>query len=370
LPLFGSAFATEEAPAISFVTRAEATMILLTSLGTTVPEPTTAYRYVDVIENAWYTPYLIDAIERGMMDRPSHGLAYPHRPVKRSEFLKMLAVAFNLPTNLSHNYVDVNGDEWYAPYVGNAQRYALFPHISDGKLQPDALMSHDDVTEAIRRVLRQHPTIRRVPIRSYLSTLQDALTPLGQSAFIPVLMPQTTVAGVQAKREPKYVTSMMVKQAMLGVMQNNPISKVTKFELINMVNAERRANGLQSLQENPALSRAAEKHAEDMWKNHYFGHTTLDGNTYVDRISAAGYLIPPAGACECTIPCNCEPFYTMGENIAKGQMTAEQVFDDWMNSPSHRRNILQPEFSEIGIGLFGTIWVQTFGSVGFKSMYL
>ena len=369
LPLLKAA-AVDDAPTISFVTRAEATMILLTSLGVPIPEPTTAYKYADVIENAWYAPYLVAAIERGMIDQPTHGLAYPHRPVTRAEFLKMLTVAFNLSTGLAYDYTDISSEDWYAPYAGNAQRYTLFPNLTEGTLQPNALLTHDEVTEALRRVLRQHPTIRHVPRQSYLSTLQDTLPSLRQSAFAPVLLPQTTVAGVQGKREPQYVTAKMVKQAMLGVMQNNPIAQVTKMELIDMVNAERRANGLQPLQENPLLSRAAEKHAEDMWKQRYFGHTTPDGKTYVDRIESAGYLTPYTGACDCSIPCSCEPYYALGENIAKGQMTIEQVFADWMDSPSHRRNILQPEFTEIGVGLFGTLWVQTFGNVGFKPVYL
>lgn len=58
-------------------------------------------------------------------------------------------------------------------------------------------------------------------------------------------------------------------------------------------------------------------------------------------------------------------FNTAGENIAGGQVTPEQVVEEWMNSPSHRENIMCPDFRKIGVGYttggyYGTVWVQIF----------
>ena len=60
----------------------------------------------------------------------------------------------------------------------------------------------------------------------------------------------------------------------------------------------------------------------------------------------------------------------IGENIAEGQTSVEEVMDTWMHSPGHRRNILDPDFKELGIGLaFGNSaggwrveWAQAFGT--------
>jgi uncharacterized protein YkwD len=56
----------------------------------------------------------------------------------------------------------------------------------------------------------------------------------------------------------------------------------------------------------------------------------------------------------------------VGENLAAGQPTPERAFTDWMNSPSHRDNILDPRFTELGVGVrfggeYGVYWVQEFG---------
>lgn len=59
-------------------------------------------------------------------------------------------------------------------------------------------------------------------------------------------------------------------------------------------------------------------------------------------------------------------YRSSGENIAKGQKTAKEVVEDWMNSPAHRANILRPEFTRICIGIYGygedKYWVQEFFS--------
>ena len=59
--------------------------------------------------------------------------------------------------------------------------------------------------------------------------------------------------------------------------------------------------------------------------------------------------------------CSCKPKYALGENLARGQLTAEEVVKDWMESPGHRRNMLEPKFTELGIGIFRDMWVQNFG---------
>lgn len=114
--------------------------------------------------------------------------------------------------------------------------------------------------------------------------------------------------------------------------------------VIELVNCARGQNGLAPLFSNALLEAAALAHAQDMVTNNYFSHTGLNGSTVGTRVTAVGYI-----------------WVAVGENIAQGQTTDYQVFNDWMNSTGHRANILSPTFVEIGVGRVGNTWVQVFG---------
>lgn len=121
-------------------------------------------------------------------------------------------------------------------------------------------------------------------------------------------------------------------------------------QILDLVNAERKKAGLGSVSQESHLQSAAQKHAEDMSKRNYFEHNTPEGKTPTQQIKDAGY--PLTGK------------WTTGQNIARGQKTAEQVMEDWMNSPGHKKNILNGSFEHLGVGYVssGNYWVQDFGS--------
>lgn len=122
-------------------------------------------------------------------------------------------------------------------------------------------------------------------------------------------------------------------------------------DVIDLVNAERAAQGLHPLSYDQRLAAAARDHSEDMGLQGYFSHTSLDGRTVADRITAAGYS-----------------YNTYGENIAAGYSTPQDVIDGWMSSSGHRANILNSNFCDIGVGYvyltnspYGHYWTQDFG---------
>ncbi|TDE87076.1 hypothetical protein E0686_03210 [Deinococcus sp. S9] len=101
---------------------------------------------------------------------------------------------------------------------------------------------------------------------------------------------------------------------------------------------------------NAQLAQAAQAHATDMATKNYFSHTSLDGRTVAQRITATGYA-----------------WRAIGENIAAGQTTPEQVVAGWLQSEGHCRNIMNPAYQELGVGYaqggsYGTTWVQDFGA--------
>jgi uncharacterized protein YkwD len=118
-----------------------------------------------------------------------------------------------------------------------------------------------------------------------------------------------------------------------------------ELDVVARTNAERAQAGCGALRVDGRLAAAARQHSADMVNRRYFEHDSPDGSTPEDRVAAAGY--PDYG----------------GENIAYGQASAAEVMSDWMGSPDHRRNILDCEFTSIGVGLdpHGMYWTQDFG---------
>ncbi|MHC1725247.1 MAG: CAP domain-containing protein [Syntrophobacteraceae bacterium] len=115
-----------------------------------------------------------------------------------------------------------------------------------------------------------------------------------------------------------------------GVVSNVP---PLDQKIIELVNKERLIEGLKPLHYNSKLSMAARNYAEDMALNNHFGHTRRDGRKFYQMLFETGY---PVSVC--------------GENLAVGFTAPEEVFEGWISSPGHRVNILNPAFTEIGVG--------------------
>lgn len=124
-------------------------------------------------------------------------------------------------------------------------------------------------------------------------------------------------------------------------------------EIIRLTNQQRNLNGLAGLSENKQLNRAAEAKAADMLAFDYWAHYSPQGKSPWNFINDAGYQYTYAG-----------------ENLARDFEDAEGVVTAWMNSPSHRSNMLDENFREIGVavasgklgGREGVLVVQEFGA--------
>lgn len=106
---------------------------------------------------------------------------------------------------------------------------------------------------------------------------------------------------------------------------------------------------VQPLVWNNQLEIASIGHAADMANRNYFSHTSLDGRTMEDRIRAAGYGYKGYKS------------YAVGENIAEGPASIAEVMQGWFHSPGHCKNLMSPQFKEVGVAFNGSYWVQDFG---------
>lgn len=154
------------------------------------------------------------------------------------------------------------------------------------------------------------------------------------------------------------VLSLSFKQ--IGL--NNVLGFATDIsvnKLYELTNSERDKNGLPRLTYNDKLSAAAAAKASDMFANNYWAHYSPIGTTPWDFIVNSGYNYEYAG-----------------ENLAKNFLFSDGVVSAWMDSPTHRDNILKREYSEVGYAIVNgtlngeqtTLVVQMFGKPTFTSV--
>lgn len=108
-----------------------------------------------------------------------------------------------------------------------------------------------------------------------------------------------------------------------------------------VINQRRAARGLRRLRLNRRLSKAAVWHSHDMVHRHYFAHVSRSGHDIVDRLRRARYIQRGFS-------------WMVGENLAWGSGSRGaplEIVEAWMGSPPHRRNLLNPRYREIGIGV-------------------
>ena len=117
-------------------------------------------------------------------------------------------------------------------------------------------------------------------------------------------------------------------------------------QVVKLVNEERAKAGLSPLSVNSKAANAAQTRAREIEKS--FSHTRPDGSSFNTALTEAGVS-----------------FRGAGENIAYGQTTPQQVMEGWMNSSGHRANILNANYTSIGVGHYKNgagvdYWTQLF----------
>ena len=166
---------------------------------------------------------------------------------------------------------------------------------------------------------------------------------VGSSGAVDTTAPSSPSTTTSTRVRPRWVTP--VRRSVRTSTTDPAVA-----EVVRLVNVVRAKAGCGALRSDARLAKAARLHSEDMARQNYFSHTSLDGRSPWDRIEAQGYADGSA------------------ENIAAGYTTPAAVMDGWMNSPGHRANILDCKSKAIGVGIgrggsYGTYWTQDFGRV-------
>jgi uncharacterized protein YkwD len=142
---------------------------------------------------------------------------------------------------------------------------------------------------------------------------------------------------------------LLCSAAALAVVAEDPSAMLTPTEvaIVEATNKERAAAGLPAFKVSLAMLKMARDHSANQAKLGQMGHD-LPGSTFVERAKASGYR-----------------YRRIGENVAAGQETAKEVVEGWMGSEGHKANILNKEFTVIGVAVAaakdGTrYWTQVF----------
>lgn len=163
------------------------------------------------------------------------------------------------------------------------------------------------------------------------------LHPSGLAVFLLVALLLHGVINVFSKAQPE----------VLGIATN-----INVEDLLERTNEKRVAAGLQPLQLDPQLSQAAEEKAHYMFDHNFWAHTAPDGTTPWEFFKRVNYQ-----------------YLHAGENLAKEFDDSSSVVDAWIASPSHKANLLKPEYRDIGFAVVNgtlngtetTLVVQLFG---------
>lgn len=127
---------------------------------------------------------------------------------------------------------------------------------------------------------------------------------------------------------------LIVSVAFLSPLSVQNVNAFGTSEITELTNKARMQLGGSELKSNTKLTSAAQAKADDMAKQQFFAHTAPDGTMAWDYIKQTDYAYEIAG-----------------ENLAITNETAETVVNSWMNSPSHKENIVNPSYQDIGIGI-------------------
>ncbi len=139
--------------------------------------------------------------------------------------------------------------------------------------------------------------------------------------------------------------SLIYPGQIINIPKVNSTALSYEEQVVKLVNQARAQNGLKPLTANWELARMARYKSQDMHDKNYFSHTSPTYGSPFDMMRSFGISYRAAG-----------------ENIAMGYATPQAVMNAWMNSPGHRANILNPSFTQIGVGYVanGNYWTQEF----------
>lgn len=165
-----------------------------------------------------------------------------------------------------------------------------------------------------------------------IQRIKNFLLPTEENSGLPVLLSSFSLTLLAILAAFLLFSPAAIRNNQLAQLLGGPTFE--KADVIRLVNSARTEAKLPPLKENEVLDIAAKNKADDMGSKEYFSHSSPDGKTPWDFIKGAGYK-----------------YVAAGENLAMDFMSAEAAHNALMASPTHRANILNPLYTEVGVSV-------------------
>ncbi|AQZ66890.1 Transporter [[Actinomadura] parvosata subsp. kistnae] len=206
------------------------------------------------------------------------------------------------------------------------------PHVYLNETAPPAAATANPAPTTARKA---QPQAERIP-----RGITTKKTPRGTATPKPARTPKDQIDGFNTHDDP----------AVVAEPHDDGVRVMTGMasQVVTLTNAARARRGCGPLRVDSALMRSARTHSLEMARTGRLSHNSPDGASPWDRMERAGYR------------------WGAAENIGAGYGTAQEAVDGWLDSPDHRRNILDCGLKAIGVGVAsgpgGPWWTQDFGT--------
>ena len=315
----------------------------------------TAGTFTD-IGGQWYTSWIERAYEYGLISGIGDNQYNPAGSLTGAEALTIGArihATYKYGAGAAASEIEKyqrGGGRWYDMYAAYCKAEGLIGNQLDGKLE--APLTRAEMVFAWSRLLlpRDMPkqnTVHSLPDVGPSTPYRDEIIYFYEAGVLTgtdgagTFLPGNYISRAEAAA----IFMRIVEARESGRTFGQPPMDASAFEreVFDLVNIERAKQGIAPLQWDDRLADVARAHSTDMSQKNYFAHDSLDGRRFSDRIRNAGIT-----------------FRAAAENIAWGYRTPKEVMEGWMNSPGHRANILNANYTHLGVGFYNNYWTQDF----------
>lgn len=306
---------------------------------TDLPESETGYTEVTELYN------------RRIITGFSDGTFKPFDNISRQHVAVFLYRALELdsPKNIKQTLStvsDISEKHPYAKEIASVIEAGVFTG-SNGKFNPNANMTRGQMASVLVRAFHLKETSKT---RQFIDLPNT--DPSHRENIIVLAQNNITLGKQNSKGQLYFDAEGLLNRIQFSIflyraLQINHEHNLKQFEteVVTLTNNEREKYRLSPLQTDLLLSKVAREKSYDMLIKDYFDHYSPTYGSPFEMMKQFGVT-----------------YRSAGENIAIGYQTPEQVVQAWMNSPDHRKNILNESFTHIGIGYIetGNIWTQQF----------
>lgn len=297
-------------------------------------------------------------VEKGIITGYNDGTFKPYNKISRQHFAVMLYRALDLdkPKNINQilaNVSDVSPKHDYALEIATIMNAGILQG-ANGKVNPNANITRGQMASMLVRSFN----LKDLGTNVNLADLKKIDRAHRNNVKI-IAQHEITLGKLNKKNERYFAANDFLNRVQFATLFHRTLKlseqekvdpveiNLSEFEqeVVRLTNNERRKFGLVPLKVDLKLSEVAQEKSRDMAKNDYFDHDSPVYGSPFEMMALYGI-----------------DYLAAGENIASGFRTPEAAVKAWMDSPGHRQNILNKQYTHIGVGYeqSGNLWTQQF----------